>query len=84
MTQPHNKTTNERKKRIAEYVGWFFFLSSLAAGIHCVEIWHAPTASGFDVFLFFYAFIAFGISVFIWESVSFDPDETTGFWKWWW
>ncbi len=56
----------ERRARILSNVAVFLVLTAIPAGVHSYRIWFSPDpVSDLDLFLFFYAIMAFAIGIII-------------------
>lgn len=66
----------ERRAHILSNVALFLVLTAIPAGVHSCGIWFSPDpVSGFDLFLFFYAIIAFAIGIVMKIAAIFELSD---------
>lgn len=78
-----NRKRSAARRKVSGRVSAFLFVTAFLAGLRCLTVWDDSSATGLDVFLFIYAFVAFGVACALGISFTFNGDVHTGRWKWW-
>lgn len=87
--KPTEEEIREKQKReerddLINDIALLLVVSGFAAGAYCWEMWCSPNeASGFDVFLFFYALIGVPLGFVMMAAVNFCNKSGSGSSLWW-